>query len=94
MNSEVSMIASSNLLAWMPGPGEMVIILIVALIFFGGRLPDVARSLGKSIVEFKRGLRDVQNEVERAGGEDQTKKIENQGPKSLPSERGSSPPAC
>ncbi len=38
---------------------ELVLILIVALLFFGpSRLPDVARSFGKSIKAFKDGLRE------------------------------------
>jgi len=52
------------ILAWMPGPIELVVIGGVALLVFGRRLPEVARSLGRSIVEFKRGIRDVKDEVE------------------------------
>ncbi|MBE3097896.1 MAG: twin-arginine translocase TatA/TatE family subunit [Planctomycetes bacterium] len=49
----------------MPGPWEMAIIAVVALLLFGRRLPEVGRSLGKGIVEFKKGLRDVQDEVSK-----------------------------
>jgi sec-independent protein translocase protein TatA len=45
------------------GTGEMFIFGIIAVILFGGRLPSVARSLGKSIVEFKKGMADLENEV-------------------------------
>ena len=45
------------------GPTEMLLILVVALLVFGGRLPQVARSLGKSFVEFKKGLRDLNNDL-------------------------------
>lgn len=48
----------------MPGPAELLIILAIGLLVFGKRLPEVGRSLGKSIVEFKRGVRDIQNEIE------------------------------
>lgn len=44
-------------------PG-MIAILVIALIVFGKRLPDVARSLGKGIVEFKKGVRGIEDEVE------------------------------
>ena len=54
---------------WMPGPWELAIIAIIALILFGRRLPEVGRSLGKGIVEFKKGLRDVQDEVTKVGDE-------------------------
>ena len=54
---------------WMPGPWEMAIIAIIALLLFGRRLPEVGRSLGKGIVEFKKGLREVQDEVSKATNE-------------------------
>lgn len=47
-----------------PGSWEWILILIVALLIFGRRLPDVARSVGKSIVEFKRGIKDVHDDIE------------------------------
>lgn len=47
-----------------PGGMEWIIIGALGLLIFGGRLPSVARSIGKSIVEFKRGLREVKNEIE------------------------------
>jgi sec-independent protein translocase protein TatA len=52
---------------WMPGPWELAIIAIIALLLFGRRLPEVGKSLGKGIVEFKKGLKDVQDEVSKAG---------------------------
>lgn len=55
---------ASVLAMWMPGPFEWAVIGGVALLVFGRRLPDVARSVGKSIVEFKRGLRDVKGEMD------------------------------
>jgi sec-independent protein translocase protein TatA len=45
------------------GTPELIIFGIIAVILFGGRLPSVARSLGKSIVEFKKGMKDLENEV-------------------------------
>jgi sec-independent protein translocase protein TatA len=45
------------------GTTELVIILFVALLMFGGRLPEVARSLGKSVNQFKRGLKDVEEDM-------------------------------
>lgn len=45
------------------GTTEMIVFGIIAVILFGGRLPSVARSLGKSIVEFKKGMHDLENEV-------------------------------
>lgn len=48
------------------GAPELLLILGVALLFFGGRLPDVARSLGRSFTQFKRGLRDVEDDLDKA----------------------------
>lgn len=43
-----------------PGPIEIIVILLVVLLLFGAkRLPELARSLGKSLNEFKRGREDV-----------------------------------
>ena len=47
----------------MPGPFEWIIIAGLGLLIFGKRLPEVGRSLGKGIVEFKRGLKSVEDEV-------------------------------
>ena len=55
---------TTTLAIGMPGPIELVIILAIGLLIFGRRLPEVGRSLGKSIVEFKRGVRDIQSEIE------------------------------
>jgi sec-independent protein translocase protein TatA len=43
-------------------PGEMIVIMLVAVLLFGKRLPEVGRSLGKGIVEFKKGLRGVDDD--------------------------------
>ena len=39
------------------GLPEMIVIMIIAVLLFGKRLPEVGRSLGKGIIEFKKGLR-------------------------------------
>ena len=68
------MLASFNLLAWVPGPLELTIIAIAALLLFGRRLPDVAKSMGRSIVEFKKGLKDVKDDIDTAGTADDDRK--------------------
>lgn len=45
---------------------ELMIIGVVAVLLFGSKLPSVARSLGKSMSEFKRGMQDLQNEFHQA----------------------------
>ncbi len=54
---------------WSPGPMELLIIGIIALLIFGGRLPSVMKNLGKGIVEFKKGVRGIEDEVEGASSE-------------------------
>lgn len=57
--------ATSALLAFgLPGGSEWIILLVLGLIIFGRRLPEVGRSLGKSIVEFKRGIKGIEDEIE------------------------------
>ena len=46
------------------GPTEMIVIGLIALLFFGKRLPEVGRGLGKSISEFKKGLKEAESEVQ------------------------------
>ena len=42
------------------GPGELILILIIALVVLGpGKLPDVASSLGKSVREFRKAATDI-----------------------------------
>jgi len=47
------------------GAPEAILIGLVALILFGPRLPSVMRSLGKGIVEFKKGIRDTEDDINR-----------------------------
>lgn len=46
---------------WTPGPIELIVIGIVAILIFGKRLPQIARGLGSSFVEFKKGLKQVKD---------------------------------
>lgn len=48
---------------WSPGPLEMLLLAVLALLFYGGDLPNVARSWGKSLTDFRRGLTGIQNDI-------------------------------
>jgi sec-independent protein translocase protein TatA len=43
---------------------EWLVILVIGLLIFGRRLPEVGRSLGRGIVEFRKGIKGIEDEVE------------------------------
>lgn len=48
------------------GPGELILILLLALIVFGpARLPEVGRTIGRSLREFRRASSDIRDEIQR-----------------------------
>ena len=56
-----------NVLAFLLGHWEIIVILIIALLLFGTRLPKVARSLGQGVSEFKGGLKGIKDDIEKSG---------------------------
>lgn len=51
------------------GIWEILIIGIIVLVFFGpNRLPEIARSTGRALREFRRGMNEIQRELEDASG--------------------------
>lgn len=56
----------------MPGPMEMAVIGVIAVLLFGNRLPSVARSCGQSLLSFKAGMKDIEREIDET--ERETKK--------------------
>jgi sec-independent protein translocase protein TatA len=53
------------------GFGELLVIALFILIFFGPKkIPDIARSLGKAIREFRKAMQDVQSEFQSVTGID------------------------
>ena len=56
----------------MPGPGELVIILVIVLIIFGaGKLPGIGKALGRSIKEFRDGATGKDEKAEKQDDEKQ-----------------------
>ena len=45
---------------------ELLILAVIGILIFGKRLPEVGRNVGKSIVEFKKGLAGVDEQIEAA----------------------------
>ena len=56
----------ANILSW-----QLIVVLLIVLLLFGSRLPDLMRSLGRSVTEFKKGINEGENEEA-----DPAKKIE------------------
>lgn len=47
------------------GTPELIIVAVIAILLYGKELPSVMRNLGKSMMEFKKGLKDVQDEFHK-----------------------------
>ena len=43
-------------------PSHIIIMLIVGVLLFGKRLPEIGRSLGKGLVEFKKGMQGIEDD--------------------------------
>ena len=57
------------------GTGEIILIALVILLLFGAkRLPELAKSIGKSVKSFKSGLNDVEKEIKDSTEESSEKK--------------------
>ena len=46
----------------LPGPVELLIVAGIVLLLFGNRLPSVMRSMGRGIVEFKKGVQGIEDQ--------------------------------
>lgn len=59
----------------MPGGWEWIIIGVIGLLIFGRRLPEVGRSIGQGIVEFKKGLKGIQDDMDSATRDEKPSQI-------------------
>jgi len=58
------------------GYQELLLILVIVLILFGAqRLPDLARSLGSSVKEFKKGVTELKDDMSPTQKKDDDKKV-------------------
>ena len=61
-------VTMNNLYAFMGlGPMELLIVAAIVRLLFGSRLPSVMRNLGRGIVEFKKGTREIEDDIDQAG---------------------------
>lgn len=57
------------------GMPELLVILVIILVLFGaGKLPEIAKSLGKAIKEFKKAGKEIKNDIEEVTKEDEEDK--------------------
>jgi sec-independent protein translocase protein TatA len=82
----------------MPGGAEWIVIAAIGLLLFGKRLPEVGRSLGKGIVEFKKGLKGVEEEIDTASNPQPVQTVQqpqiaaqSQATQALPSQAAATP---
>ena len=53
------------------GTTELIIIVVIGLLIFGRRLPEVGRNVGRSLVEFKKGVKGIDDDID-SGSKPQT----------------------
>ncbi len=75
---------SLALIGGMPGWAEIAVLLVIGLLIFGKRLPDVGRNLGKSIVEFKKGIKGIGDDIDKEAESNDTKEVEESKTADLP----------
>lgn len=54
----------STLAFLQPTTWQIVLILVVGLLLFGKRLPEIGKGLGRGIVEFRKGLKGIEDEID------------------------------
>lgn len=61
----------SILLLFNLGTGEIIVIVLVILLLFGGKkIPELMKGVGKGVKSFKQGLNEVENEIKKASDDD------------------------
>ena len=60
----------NTIMLWALGTGEIILIALVVLLIFGGKkIPELMRGIGKGVSQFKKGIKDVDEEI-KSGFED------------------------
>lgn len=61
----------SILLLFNLGTGEIIVIVLVILLLFGGKkIPELMKGVGKGVKGFKQGLNEVEDEIKKASDDD------------------------
>jgi sec-independent protein translocase protein TatA len=75
------------MLAYSPGPELIVVAAVFVLLFGAKKLPELARSIGRSTTEFKRGMKDGSDESDEADEADEADEPAAQPPADEPAEK-------
>ena len=68
---------SSQILSLFPNEFIIIGIIAVVLLFGATKLPSLARSIGRSAGEYKKGRQEIEKELEQGGGDEDREKLEN-----------------
>ena len=76
------------------GAGEIVVILVLALLFFGpSKLPQLGSSLGEALRSFKKGLNSLREDMDVDASAEPSKSIPAESPKQTPTNAAAATPA-
>ena len=56
-------------------PEILLIALVVLLLFGGAKIPELMRGIGKGVSEFKKGMKDVENDIKNTDTKEEDKKV-------------------
>lgn len=64
----------NHILLFALGTGEIILIALVVLLIFGGKkIPELMRGLGKGVSQFKKGIKDIDEEINDTTGDNKLK---------------------
>ena len=72
------MLHPNTLAIGMPMGAEWIVIAALGLLIFGKRLPEVGKGIGQAIVQFKKGLKSVEDDIEQVDAEPPAKRLTDQ----------------
>jgi sec-independent protein translocase protein TatA len=93
--TDLAILPDLTLALGMPGGWEWFVILGIMLLLFGRRLPEIAKGVGRSIVEFKKGIKGVEDEIEEESSKpkppQRTQRLPDQGEETIVRQREQQP---